>query len=160
MTNYIKHPILEKIVSFLISIIIVLIIFVGIVGIIFPLMMEARIEHVKIISIIPTLIGALIILAARRWPIFRFSSFIKKHREYDTKAYDFIGSLIIGLSFLAAGLLYMRTKNPNMMLIPFIGGAAIVRIMIFYINNKISKRDIEISASPEKEDKSSVDPDL
>ena len=152
MTNYIKHPILEKIISFLISIIIVLIIFVGIIGIIFPLMIEARIEHIKIISLIPTLIGALIILAARRWPVFRFISFIKKPGDYETKGYDFIGSLIIGLSFLLAGVLYMRTKNPNMMLIPFIGGAAIIRIMIFYINNKISKRQIEISIPQEEEE--------
>ena len=152
MTNYIKHPILEKIVSFLISIIIVLIIFVGIIGIIFPLMIEARIEHVKMISLIPTLIGSLLVLAARRWPVFRFVPFIKKTGDFDTKIYDFWGSLVIGLSFLAAGLLYMRTKNPNMMLIPFIGGAAFIRIMIFYINNKISKREIKISATPDKEE--------
>ncbi len=151
MTNYIKHPFLGKIVSFLVSIIIVLIIFVGIVGIIFPLMIEARIEHVKIISLIPTLIGALIILIARRWPLFRFTSFIKKPGNYETKRYDFIGSLIIGLSFLTAGVLYMRTKNPNMMLIPFIGGAAVIRIMIFVINNKISKREIKSSNPPEAE---------
>ena len=140
MTNYIKHPFLDKIVSFIISIIIVLIIFVGIVGIIFPLMIEARIEHVKIISLMTTLVGALIILLARRWPIFRFISFIKKPGDFELKLYDFIGSLIVGLSFLAAGVLYMRTKNPNMMIIPFIGGAALIRILIFYINNKIDKR--------------------
>ena len=153
MTNYIKHPFLGKIVSFLISIIIVLIIFVGIVGIIFPLMLEARIEHVKIISLMITLVGALIILLARRWPIFRFISFIKKPGDYEVKkGCDFIGSLIIGLSFLVAGVLYMRTKNPNMIIIPFISGAALIRILIFYFNNKIKKRRVEISKSPEKEE--------
>lgn len=139
MTNYIKHPFWDKIISFIISIIIVLIIFVGIVGIIFPLMIEARVEHVKIISLIPTLIGALIIVLARRWQIFRFTSFTKKPGDYNIKGYDFIGSLIVGLSFLAAGVLYMRTKNPNMMIIPFIGGAALIRILIFHINSKIEK---------------------
>ena len=139
MTNYVKHPFWDKIISFIISIIIVLIIFVGIVGIIFPLMIEARVEHVKIISLIPTLVGALIIVLARRWQILRFKSFIKKSKDYNTKKYDFIGTLIIGLSFLAAGVLYMRTKNPNMMIVPFIGGAALIRLIIFYINNKIKK---------------------
>jgi uncharacterized membrane protein len=153
MTNFVKHPFMDKIVSFIISIIIVLIIFVGIVGIIFPLMLEARIEYVRIISLMATLIGALIILLARRWPIFRFISFIKKPGDYEIKkGYDFIGSLIIGLSFLFAGALYMRTKNPNMIIIPFIGGAALIRILIFYFNNKIKKRRVEISTSPEKEE--------
>lgn len=150
MTNYIKHPFLDKIISFIVSIIIVLIIFVGIVGIVFPLMMEARIEHVKIISLMSTLIGALIIILARRWPLMRFISFIKKTRNYETKGFDFIGSLIIGLSFLTAGVLYMRTKNPNMMIIPFIAGAALIRIMIFYINNQIKKYDL--SSPPEEKE--------
>ena len=150
MTNYIKHPFLDKIISFIVSIIIVLIIFVGIVGIVFPLMMEARIEHVKIISLMSTLIGALIIILARRWPLMRFISFIKKTRNYETKGFDFIGSLIIGLSFLTAGVLYMRTKNPNMMIIPFIAGAAFIRIMIFYINNQIKKYDL--SSPPEEKE--------
>lgn len=152
MTNYIKHPFLDKIISFIISIIIVLIIFVGIVGIIFPLMIEARVEHVKIISLIPTLIGALIIVLARRWQLFRFRSFVKKSKDYNTKNYDFIGTLIIGLSFLVAGVLYMRTKNPNMMIIPFIGGAAIIRILIFYMNNKIKKREIILSKPSQDEE--------
>ncbi|MBN2419640.1 MAG: hypothetical protein JXL81_09670 [Deltaproteobacteria bacterium] len=140
MTNYIKHPFLDKIISLIISIIIVLIIFVGIVGIVFPLMLEARVEHVKIISLITTLIGALIVLLARRWPLVRFISFIKKNKGFDTKVYDFIGSLIAGLSFLAAGVLYMRTKNPNMMIIPFIIGALLVRLMILHINHKIKEQ--------------------
>ena len=150
MTNYTKHPFLDRIVGFIVSIIIVLIIFVGIVGIVFPLMIEARVEHVKIISLMSTLIGALIILLSRRWPLIRFISFIKKPRDYETKGYDFIGSLIIGLSFLSAGVLYMRTKNPNMMIIPFICGAAIIRIMIIHINNKMKKRKIELSIPPEE----------
>jgi hypothetical protein len=140
MTNYIKHPFLEKVISLLVSIIIVLIIFGGIVGILFPLMIEARIENVRIISLIPTFIGALIILISRRWPIFRFISFIKKPGSYETKGYDFLGSLIIGLSFLAAGVLYMRTKNPNMMIIPFMVAAFLIRILIFFINSRIKKR--------------------
>ena len=152
MTNYIKHPFLERVISFLVSIIIVLIIFVGIVGILFPLMIEARIEYVRIISLIPTLIGALIILTSRRWPIFRIISFIKKPGGYETKGYDFIGSLIIGLSFLAAGVLYMRTKNPNMMIIPFIAGAALIRMLIFYINNQINKRRAGLPEPPDKEE--------
>ena len=150
MTNYIKHPFLDKIISFIVSIIIVLIIFVGIVGIVFPLMLEARIEHVRIISLISTLIGALIILLARRWPLIRFVSFIKKTGDHETKGYDFIGSLIIGLSFLAGGVLYMRTKNSSMMITSFIAGAALIRIMIFYIRNKIKKQDLT-SPSEEKE---------
>lgn len=158
MTNYIKHPILERVISFLISIIIVLIIFVGIVGILFPLMIEARIEYVRIISLIPTLIGALIILTSRRWPIFRFISFIKKPGGYETKVFDFLGSLIIGLSFLAAGVLYMRTKNPNMMIIPFIAGAALIRILIFYINSQINKRRTGLP-DLHHEDQSSSDSD-
>ena len=149
MTNYIKHPFLDKIISFIVSIIIVLIIFVGIVGIVFPLMLDARVEYVKIISLIPILIGALIIIFVRRWPLIRFISFIKKPRDYETKRYDFAGSLVIGLSFLAAGVLYMRTKNPNMMIIPFICGAAIIRILIIHINNKMKKRRIELSTPPE-----------
>ena len=152
MKNYIKHPFWDKILSFLISILIVLIIFVGIVGIIFPLMLEARVEHVKFISLLVTLIGALIILMARRWPIFRFKSFIKKRGEFNTKGYDFIGTLVIGLSFLTAGVLYMRTKNPNMMIIPFIAGAAIVRILIIHINSKIKKGQIKISIPREPEE--------
>ena len=151
MTNYAKHPILDKIISFIVSIIIVLIIFVGIVGVVFPLMLEARIEHVKIISLISTLIGALIILLARRWPLFRFVSFIKKTGDHETKGFDFIGSLIIGFSFLAGGVLYMRTKNPNMMIISFIAGAALLRIMIFYIRNQIKKQDL--TSPPEDEEK-------
>ena len=148
MTNYIKHPFLDKIISFIISLIIVLIIFVGIVGIVFPLMVQStNIESVKVISLISTLIGALIIILARRWSLIRFVSFIKDTVEYDTKAYDFIGSLIIGLSFVVAGVLYMRTKNPNMMIIPFIAGAALIRIIIFYINNQIKKQDL---VSPQK----------
>ena len=158
MTNYIKHPFLERVISFLISIIIVLIIFVGIVGILFPLMIEARIEHVRIISLIPTLIGALIILISRRRPIFRFISFIKKPGGYETKGYDVLGSLIIGFSFLAAGVLYMRTKNPNMMIIPFIAGAALIRMLIFYLNNKIKKRQIGLS-EPHREEQSPSDSD-
>ncbi|MGD9161746.1 MAG: hypothetical protein PVG39_25270 [Desulfobacteraceae bacterium] len=151
MTNYIKHPILDKIISFIVSIIIVLIIFVGIVGIVFPLMIEARIEHVKIISLMSILIGALIILLARRWPIFRFISFIKEPGGYELKkGYDFIGSLIVGLSFLAAGVLYMRTKNSNMIIISFIAGAALIRIIIFYINNQIKKQDL--TSPPEEKE--------
>ena len=140
MTNFIKHPILGRITSFLISIIIVLIIFVGIIGIVLPLMLEARIEHVKIISLVSTLIGALIILLARRWRIIRFISIIKKPGDFDLRIYDFIGSIIIGFSFLIAGVLYMRLKNPTMMIIPFICGAALIRLMIVYINRKIKEQ--------------------
>ena len=152
MTNYIKHPILDKIISFIISIIIVLIIFVGIVGIVLPMMLRAEFEHVKIISLISTLIGVLIVLLARRWPLLRFVSFIKEPGEFESKVYDFIGSLIIGFSFMASGVLYMSTKNPNMMIIPFIGGAALIRILIFNINNKIKKRRKELSAPQETEE--------
>ena len=140
MTNFIKHPLLGKITSFLISIIIVLIIFVGIIGIVFPLMLEARIEHVKVISLMSTLIGALIILLARRWRIIRFISVIKKPGDFDLRIYDFIGSLVIGFSFLFAGVLYMRLKNPTMMIIPFICGAALIRLMIVFINRKIKEQ--------------------
>ena len=115
-------------------------------------MIEARIEDVKVISLIPTLIGALIIILARWRPVFRFTSFVKKSGNYNTKNYDFIGSLIVGLSFLLAGVLYFRTKNPNMIIIPFIGGAAFIRIIIFYINNQIKKQDLSLSPEEEKKE--------
>ena len=150
MTNFIKHPLLDKIISFLISIVIVLIIFVGIIGIVFPLMIEARIEDVRIISIISILVGILIVLLARRRPIFRFISFIKKPGDLKIKGYDFIATLIIGLCFVVAGVLYMRLKNPNMMIIPFAAGAAFIRIMIFYINSKIEKRSRPSALPPTK----------
>ena len=152
MKNLLEHPLLGKIISFLISVVIVLIIFVGIVGIVFPLMLEARFESVKVISIISMLIGALIILIARHWPLMRFISFIKKPRgqEYETKIYDFAGSLVIGLAFLAAGVLYMYFENPNMMIIPFIGAAFLIRILILYINHRIKEQSRPSASLPKK----------
>ncbi len=126
----------SKIISFLISITIVLIIFVGIVGILFPMILEARFEHVKIISLVSTLIGALIILISRRFRIMRFISFVKKPGDFDFKVYDYIGSVIIGATFLVGGITYMRTKNPVLFFVPFIAGFAIIRILIFYVNRK------------------------
>ncbi|MBN1906704.1 MAG: hypothetical protein JW927_16595 [Deltaproteobacteria bacterium] len=140
MKNIFEHPIVRKIISFLISIIIVLIIFVGIVGILFPMILEARFEHVKVISLVSTLIGALIILISRRFRIMRFISFVKKPGDFDFKVYDYIGSVIIGAAFLIGGIVYMRTKNPVLFFIPFIAGFALIRILIFYVNRKAKAR--------------------
>lgn len=136
MKNIFEHPIVRKIISFLISIIIVLIIFVGIVGILFPMIIEARFEHVKVISLVSTLIGALIILISRRFRIMRFISFVKRPGDFNFKVYDYIGSLIIGAAFLIGGIVYMRTKNPVLFFVPFIAGFALIRILIFYVNRK------------------------
>jgi hypothetical protein len=112
MKNLLENRMVSKIISFLISIVIVLILFVGIVGILLPMIMEARFEHVKVISLACTLLGALIILISRRLRIMRFTSFVKKPGDFDFKVYDYIGSVIIGATFLTSGIVYMRTKNP------------------------------------------------
>jgi hypothetical protein len=140
MKNIFEHPILRKIISFLISIIIVLILFVGIVGILLPMIMEAQFEHVKVISLICSLIGALIIVLSRRWPIMRFLSLVKKPGNFELKYYDYIGSLILGAAFLSGGIIFMRTKNPVLFFVPFIAGFALVRIFIFVINKKIKAK--------------------
>jgi hypothetical protein len=137
MKNIFEHPVLKKIISFLISIIIVLILFVGIVGILLPMIMEAQFEHVKVISLICSLIGALIIVLSRRWPIMRFLSLVKKPGNFELKYYDYIGSLILGAAFLSGGIIFMRTKNPVLFFVPFIAGFALVRIFIFIINKNI-----------------------
>ena len=139
MTNFIKHPLLSKFISFLISVIIVLIIFVGIIGIVIPLMMEGRVELVRIISLIFILIGALIIIISWHRPIISFIYLIRKKKnvKIDVKVFDFIGSLLIGFSFLAAGLVYIRSKDFIMMLIPFTAGIFFIRAIIYYLNHKI-----------------------
>jgi len=137
MKNIFEHPILKKIISFLISIIIVFIIFVGIVGVLFPMILDARFEHVKVISLICTLIGALIIMLSRRWPIMHFISLVKKPGNYELKNYNYIGSLILGAAFLSGGIIFMRTKNPILFFVPFISGFALIRIFIFIINKNI-----------------------
>jgi hypothetical protein len=136
MKNLLEHQIVKNIISFLISIIIMLILFVGIVGILLPMILEARFEHVKIISLVSTLIGALIILISRRYRIIRFISFVKRPGDFDFKVYDYIGSLITGAAFLTSGIVYMRTKNPVLFFVPFIAGFALIRILIFYVNRK------------------------
>lgn len=140
MKNIFEYPIVRNIISFLISIIIVLILFVGIVGILLPMIMEARFEHVKVISLSCTLVGALIILISRRWPIMHFISLLKKPGNYELKYYDYIGSLIIGAAFLSGGIIFMRTKNPVLFFVPFIAGFALIRIFIFIINKKIKAK--------------------
>jgi hypothetical protein len=140
MKNIFEHPILTKIISFLISIIIVLILFVGIVGILLPMIMEARFEHVKVISLVCTLIGALLIMLSRRWPIMRFLSLVKKPGDFELKYYDYIGSLILGIAFLSSGVIFMRTKNPVLFFVPFIAGFALIRVFIFIINKKIKAK--------------------
>ncbi len=158
MSNYIKHPISAKIISFLISIIIVLIIFVGIIGIVIPLMLEGRIGLIRVISLLFILTGALIIILARHWPIIHFIHFIKKTVKIDTTLYNFIGSLLIGLSFLIAGLVYIRSKNFNMMLIPFVSGIFLIRLMIYHIKHKI-KTMPRIYTPPQEEDNQNVNPE-
>ncbi len=139
MVNLLKHPLLEKIISFIISVIIVIIIFVGIVGIVFPLILEAKFEFVRAISLVLCLIGAVIVLLARRAPLFRFTFLIKNPEEINITVYDFAGTLVVGFSFVFSGIMYMRTGNPNMLIIPFIGGAGLIRVIMFVINNKIKK---------------------
>ena len=139
MINFLKHPLLEKIISFIISIAIVIILFIGIVGIVFPLVLEAKFEFVRVISLLLSLVGAVIVLLARRAPLFRFTFLIKNPEEINIAVYNFIGTVVVGFSFIISGILYMRTKNPNMVIIPFIGGAGLIRVLIFVINNKIKK---------------------
>ncbi len=154
MKNLLENQIAHKIISLLISIIIVLIIFVGIVGILFPMILEARFEHVKVISLVSTLIGALIILISRRFRIMHFISFVKRAGDFDFKVYDYIGSLIIGAAFLTGGIVYMRTKNPVLFFVPFIAGFAIIRILIFFIHKK-AKAKSRKSARLKEADKQS-----
>ncbi len=152
MTNFIKHPLLSKLISFLISIIMVLIIFVGIIGIVIPLMMTGRAEIVKAVSVIFMLTGALIIVLARHRPLMRFIYFIKKTVKIDTKVFDFIGSVIIGFSFLIAGVAYFRSKNFIMMLIPFTAGIFLIRMEIYYINHRIKTLYSDYVPPQEEED--------
>lgn len=140
MKNLLENRIVGKIISFLISIIVVLILFVGVVGILLPMIMEARFEHVKVISISCALIGALIIMLSRRWPIMGFLSLVKKPGNFELKYYDYIGSLILGAAFLSGGIIFMRTKNPVLFFVPFIAGFALIRIFIFVINKKIKAK--------------------
>ena len=156
MKNIFEHPIVRNIISFLISIIIVLILFVGIVGILLPMILEAQFEHVKVISLICSLIGALIIMLARRWQIMRFVSFVKKPGDFVLKNYDYIGSLIIGAAFLSGGIIYMRSKNPIMFFIPFVAGFALIRIFIFIINKKIKEKNSVLTRLKEAAKRSSL----
>jgi hypothetical protein len=156
MKNLLEHPIIRNIISFLISIIIVLILFVGIVGILLPMIMEAKFEHVKVISLICSIIGSLIIMLSRRWQIMRFVSFVKKSGNFEFKKYDYIGSLIIGAAFLSGGIVYMRTKNPILFFVPFVAGFAFIRIFIFIINKKIKEKNSVLARLKEAAKKSNL----
>lgn len=131
-----KSKLLEKLICFLISIVIVLLIFVGIVGIFIPLLIESKIEHIKILSLIFSLIGGLIILLSRRWPIIRFISFMRKPVKCETKYFDVAGSLVVGLSFLIGGSLYSHLGTPTALFVSLVAGAAILRILIMFLNHK------------------------
>jgi len=131
-----ERKLLAKILPGLISIVIVLIIFVGFIGILFPLIISSAIEHIKITSIIYSLIGVLIIIFSKYWPILRFRSFVRKTGNKKNTYYDSIGSIIIGLSFVVGGILYAYLENHNAMMISFLVGIVLYRLVIFYLNFK------------------------
>lgn len=129
---------LKKIIAFLISLAIVIVTFIGIIGILFPLLVESTVKVATILSLTISVIGALMILLSLRWPIIPVSSFIRGSGKDDSRRYDIIGSIVIGLCLLVGGLLYGYFKNFNAVIISLLIGIAFIRIgiMILDYNNK------------------------
>lgn len=126
-----------KIISCLISIIIVLLIFVGFVGLIFPFLIESAVEHITVTSIIFSFIGLVIMLSSKYWPALSFRS-TDGDQDEKSKQYYYIKPMIIGLTFLMSGFLYAYLRNYNAMIISFLIGIVLYRLIVFYLklNNK------------------------
>ena len=134
-----ENNFLKNLLYFLISIVIVAVIFVGIIGLVIPLFIEAGSGPVKVIAIVFVAIGALIILIARKWPLVRFISFIKKPVNVETRLHDYLASVVLGLSLLLGGLFYYRFRNPNALLISLVAGAAVIRLLLMHLKSKNKK---------------------
>lgn len=127
-----------KIISCLISIIIVLLIFVGFIGLLFPYLIKSAVEHITITSIIFSMIGLAIMLSSKYWPALRFNSTADGKDEKRVKQYDYIKPMIIGLTFLMSGFLYAYLKSYNAMIISFLIGIVLYRFLVFYL--KLNKK--------------------
>ncbi|MFC1840431.1 hypothetical protein ACFL1N_12675 [Thermodesulfobacteriota bacterium] len=130
-----------KIISWLVSIIIVLLIFVGIIGLLFPLLIKSAVEHITVTSIIFSLIGLAIMISSKYWPILNVRSFVGDPEEKKVKQYDYLKSMIIGLTFLMSGFLYAYLRNYNAMIISFLIGIVLYRLIVFYLNLNNKKTD-------------------
>ena len=130
---------LKNIFYFLISIVIVVVIFVGIIGLVMPIFFDANTSYAKLIAIVFAAIGSVIIVISRKRPLVRFISFIKKPVNVDTKMHDYIGSVVLGLSILLGGVFYYRFKNPNALLICLIVGAGVIRLLLMHLKSKNKK---------------------
>lgn len=119
---------------------IVIIIFIGIIGIIVPMIINSAVEYVRVTSLVFSFIGFLIIVTAWRWPVMRIGAFIGKSGGQKNPRYDTTGSVIIGASFMAGGLLYGWLKNYNAMIGAFLAGIVFYRLLTFYLNYIIKKR--------------------
>lgn len=130
-----------KIISCLISIIIVLLIFIGFIGLLFPFIIKSAVEHITVTSIIFSLIGLAIMLSSKYWPALSFRSTGDDQDEKRTKEHDYIKPLIIGLTFLMSGFLYAYFKNYNAMIISFLIGIVLYRLIVFYLKLNSKKSD-------------------
>ena len=127
-----------KIISCLISIIIVLLMFVGFIGLLFPYLIKSAVEHITVTSIIFSLIGLAIMLSSKYWSALRFRSTVDDQDEKRSKQYDYIKPMIIGFTFLMSGFLYAYLRNYNAMIISFLIGIVLYRFLVFYLklNNR------------------------
>lgn len=130
-----------KIISILVSIIIAVAIFIVIIGLLFPLLVKSAVEHITATSIIFSLIGLAIMISSKYWPLFRTRSIEGEQEEKKSKQYDYIKSMIIGLTFLSSGFLYAYLKSYNAMIISFLIGIVLYRLILFYLNLKNKKTD-------------------
>lgn len=127
-----------KIISCLVSILIVFLIFVGFIGLLFPFIIKSAVEHITVTSIIFSFIGLAIMLSSKYWPALRFRSTADNQDEKRIEQYDYIKPMIIGLTFLMSGFLYAYLRNYNAMIISFLIGIVLYRLIVFYLklNNR------------------------
>lgn len=131
-----------KIISCLISIIIVLLIFIGFIGLLFPFIIKSAVEHITVTSIIFSLIGLAIMLSSKYWPALSFRSAGDDQEDKRAKQYDYIKPMIIGLTFLMSGFLYAYLRSYNAMIISFLIGIVLYRLIVFYLKLNKKKSDI------------------
>ncbi len=135
----VKNNLITKIISCLISVIIAVAIFIGIIGILFPLLIKSAVEHITVTSVIFSLIGLAIMISSKYWPLFRTRKIGQVSEEKKIKQYDYIKSMVIGLTFLSSGFLYAYLRSYNAMIISFLIGIVLYRLIVFYLNLKNKK---------------------
>lgn len=132
---------ITKIISGLVSLVIAIAIFIGIIGVLFPLLIDSAVEHITTTSIIFSLIGLAIMISSKYWPIFRTRSIEPGQEESKVKQFDYIKSMVIGLTFLCSGLLYAYFRSYTAMIISFLTGIVLYRLIVFYLNLNNKKND-------------------